>query len=141
MVPPSLQPTDTGQMDVSQLLEDAEVAVAPGSTVVPPRAAPEPEPQPDTIFDVEVIDDEGAGEAPQAQPFAAAPRPSGPKPREASETFMVPQDSLEEAPDGGAEFGDADMNGLDSLDDDEGLSVDGTDMSDVSDLLDELDEE
>ncbi|MDR1313437.1 MAG: hypothetical protein LBQ12_06995, partial [Deltaproteobacteria bacterium] len=132
------------QLDVSQLLEDAEVAVAPGTTAVPPRVL-EPEGAPDTIFDVEVIEDEegrepAADAASPQQPFMAAPgRASSPKPKEASETFMVPQGSLEEAQDG---LDDVAMDDeLDSLDDEEALSVDGTDMSDVSDMLDELDDD
>jgi hypothetical protein len=135
-------------LDVSGLLEDAEVAVAPGTTSLPRHA--EPEPQPDTIFDVEVVEEGGGGgtatppqEPPQdlsVQPFmdAGARSPSRPS-KDASETFMVPQESLEEQMD----LQPADMeasDGLDSLDDDS-LSVDGTDMSDVSDLLDDLDEE
>jgi hypothetical protein len=140
----SLQPprhADTGQLDVSQLLEDAEVAVAPGTTTVPPRVL-EPEAAPDTIFDVEVVDDEdghGAAPAPARQPFMAAPgKASAPRPKEASETFMVPQESLEEAPEGlDAGALSASLDGLD----DEPLAVDGTDMSDVSDMLDELDDE
>jgi hypothetical protein len=92
-----------------------------------------------------VDDDEGQGAAPgpapARQPFMAAQgRSDAPRPKEASETFMVPQESLEEAQ--GGDTDDAAMDAsLAGLDDDEPLSVDGTDMSDVSDMLDELDDE
>jgi hypothetical protein len=123
------------------------VAVAPGATSVPPREL-EPEPTQDTILDVELVDDEeshaGAAPPPAAplQPFMASPgKASSPRPKEASETFMVPQDSLEEAPQADMEDDFSVDASLDSLDDDEGLEVDGTDMSDVSDMLDGLDDD
>jgi hypothetical protein len=149
-------------MDVSQLLEDADVVVGPGTTSFPRQAAREPEVEPDTIFDVEVLDDQDApAAAPAAAGFAepaeddfgsffdqsqnfqgggsqAQPLSPVSKPQKASETFMVPQENLEPAP-----LDDNPFAGDFSLDDDDGaLSVDDTDMvDDVSDMLDDLDDD
>jgi hypothetical protein len=151
-------------MDVSQLLEDPDVVVAPGMTSLPRQApAPEPEPEPDTIFDVEVLDAEEApapdaseeeeqpeddlgsffDESQNAQTGGTPAQPLSPmgKTQKASETFMVPQENLEPefADDAAAFGGDDDF----SLDDDGGsLNVDDTDMvADVSDMLDDLDDD
>jgi hypothetical protein len=144
---------DTGQMDVSQLLEETEeIKVEPVSTNIaaPPLPTPQ-EPEPDTIFDVEVMeepqevlqvteaqDDQDFGnffEPQKANGSTQAPQSLtlNKVQQDVSETFMVPQDSLETSEDSlGGDF---------SLDEEDGLAVDSTDMADLSDMLDDLDDE
>lgn len=58
--PPQIAaPFETGQMDISQLLEDADVSLAPSATSIPQGGQQDSEP--DTIVDVEVVDDEPQG--------------------------------------------------------------------------------
>jgi hypothetical protein len=156
--PPAPAATDTGQLDVSQLLEDPEIHVAPGATQLPRRAQPPTEEaQPETILDVEVVDDDAPPEVPVTESLdfdeeggetPATPLQEGggapyslSRPQDASETFMVPQANLQESAAAPDEFGDLmDVGALEEEDEDS-LAVDSTDMADVGDMLDDLDDE
>jgi hypothetical protein len=167
-------------MDVAVIMEDDEApasrmtpavpAAAPPPPVLkktpPPPPPPPPAPdfddgEPETIFDVEVMEEpdergQPAEYRPETLPPAApddgddfasffdpapdgarAAKPASPtgRAKNVSETFMVPQDGLETADD----FGEA--AGFARDEDEDSLSVDSTDMADIGDMLDDLDDE
>jgi hypothetical protein len=151
---------DASHMDFSHLFEEEHPPEAPVTSDGPdtimdvelvedgPQAAEAAVPEPHdldglddmgplggghTVGSLDDLDDLSAGEAPPiptySPPPAAAP----------SETFMVPQESLEESAQGHHGLGEHDLSGLDQ--DSEKLSVDGTEFADVDSLLDGLDDE
>jgi hypothetical protein len=121
-------------MDVSNLIEDAEIQISPGTTALPPR---EDEAPPDAIFGLEVMEEAAPVEIHEVSTMDFDDNDISQGPHDAGETFMIPQVNLEPSEEDSLE--DLDF-GADNMDGEE-LAVDSSDMEDFGDMLDDLDDE